>query len=308
MKFILSTILILGLFMQAAAQPVLFRIKPHDNVLINVPGTHISLIPPAGFRVSNSFTGLKNGSSLIEVYDLPGGAYRTISEDFTKERIEQQGVTVLKEELVSIDNYEGKLITMQSDEHQQGLTLVFGNNSFSVIVVSNFSAADPTIGEGIRQSLLGIWYDENAVRDALSSAVFKVDENRSPFRYEKRSADTFYYAAPNAKEDELSYFTVTQLAWDYTTSPATIGELMLNEMKKYGMTDADVRKKSVRSINGYKGYESEIYATRKGEKCLVYQMVVVHDAKALVVHGIGSTNYKKHREAFRRLAHSIEFK
>jgi hypothetical protein len=309
MKFILFTILILGFSLQAAAQPVLFRAKTHDNTLVNVPGTHISLIPPNNFHVSNAFTGLKNGASLIEVYDLPGGAYRTISEDFTKERLEQQGVIVLSEEVVEIDNYNGKLIAMQSDEHHNGLTLVFGDNSFSVIIVSNYSPEDPSIGEGIRQALLGIRYDESPIRDPLSNAVFKMNEKRSAFRYEKRSADTFYYAPASAKaDDNVSYFTVTQLAWDYTTSPATIGELMLNEMKKYGLADADIKKKSVRSINGYQGYESEIYATRQGEKCLVYQMVVVHDAKALVVHGIGSADHKKHRDEFRKLAHSIEFK
>jgi hypothetical protein len=35
---------------------------------------------------------------------------------------------------------------------------------------------------------------------------------------------------------------------------------------------------------------------------------MVHDSRALVVHGIGNTDFKKNRVAFRKLAHSIRFK
>ena len=79
-------------------------------------------------------------------------------------------------------------------------------------------------------------------------------------------------------------------------------------MKKYGLANPDVRRKSARKINGHHAFESEIYATRQGERCLVYQAVVVHNEHAIVIHGFGHSDFRKNRGQFRKLAHSLEFK
>ena len=141
----------------------------------------------------------------------------------------------------------------------------------------------------------------------LSGAVFRMDDSHSAFRLKRKSANTFYFLSGNDDGAGKPYMAVTQLAWDHTTSPSTIGDLMLAEMKKYGLDNTDIRKRSRTNVNGYQAYESEIYATRKGEKCVIYQMVVVHDTKAVVVHGIGNSDFRKNKEAFRKLARSIKF-
>jgi hypothetical protein len=286
---------------------VLFRSPVNTNTLTSIPGTRISIRPPSGFLSSPNFTGLQNGKSLIEMYDLAGGAYAAVSQDFTLEKFRSQGIEVYAIEAVSIDGYNGKLITLRNYERQDGLTLVFGDESFSVIAVANFPLQHPTLGNVIRESLLSMRYDKFGTEEILSGAAFRIDDSHSPFRLQKKSANTFYFLSGNGDGEGNPYMAVTQLAWDHTTSPSTIGDLMLTEMKKYGLVNADIRKRSRRSVNGYQAYESEIYAIRKGEKCLVYQMVVVHDAKAVVVHGIGNSDFKKNKEAFRKLARSIRF-
>jgi predicted fused transcriptional regulator/phosphomethylpyrimidine kinase len=289
--------------------PVLFQVRTSpDAKEINIPGTKVNITPPTDFQLSKQFTGLQGGSSVIEVYDLPGGSYRTISDDFTMEKFRAQGLTVFSVDDVSVDGYDGRIISLQNEPGQKGFSLVFGDDSFSVIVVSNFKAQDLPLENAIRQSLLNIRYDKHIVSDDMSFAVFRLDDVRSPFRYDKRSANTFYYIPRIASEVKDSYLTVSQLAWDYTTTPSTIGELMVTEMKKYGLENTDVRKKSTRKINGYHAFESEIYATRNGEACMVYQVVLVHDSKALVIHGIGSSDLRKNRDEFKKLAYSVQFK
>lgn len=290
-----------------ANQHRLFTVRGIDNVArIQVPGTGVHLVPPPGFQLASGFTGLRHGTSVIEVYDLPGGAFSTLSQDFTREKFVGQGLSVLAVEETEVDGFPARMISLQHDGSQAGFTVVFGDETFTVIIVANFLSGDRGREGAIRESVLGIDYKRSTGADGLSSAAFKLDDSRSLYHYDKRSANTFYYRSVVAPED--CYLTVTQLAWDYTTSPSAIGELMIGEMKKYGLADASVRKKSARRINGYQAFESEIYATRKGGKCLVYQMVVVHEAHALVIHGIGSSDFRKNRDRFRKLAHSVEFK
>ena len=83
---------------------------------------------------------------------------------------------------------------------------------------------------------------------------------------------------------------------------------MVKELSMHGLTAASVRRKASRQINGYKAYESEIEAIKDGVPCVIYQMVVVNEEKAVVVHGIDSgSNSRKRRDAFRRFAHTIRF-
>jgi hypothetical protein len=305
--FIILTLTFVSPVFAQPNYPVLFRSKALTTQEITIPGTRVSMIPPQSFQLGVSFTGLKNGSSLIEVFDLPGGRYGTISQDFTLQKFEDQQLHVFSVEEIAIDGYQGRLISLQTDEHQHGFSLVFGDDSFSVIVVSNYPANDIILKGEIRKSLLGIRYEKSAARNDLSTAAFRFNEAKSSFCYDKRAANTFFFLKNDPGTDN-PYVTVTQLSWDFATTPSTIGELMLIEMQKYGINNTAIRKRSSRTINGYRAYESEIYATRKGEKCLVYQMVMVHDSRALVVHGIGNTDFKKNRVAFRKLAHSIRFK
>jgi hypothetical protein len=310
MHRLLFWILVLTVSIPVLAQPkhpVLFRSKSISNdVLVTIPGTNVKILPPTGFLISERFTGLQNGASLIEVYDLPGGSYNVISGDFTMEKFGAQNLEILSFEEVEVGQYRGRLISLQTDVHQKGMTLVFGNESFSVIVVANFPAGDIGLGVAIRNSILGMQYDTVTETDPLAHAIFKMKDTESEFRYRKKSANTFYFL--ESENNRSSYLTVTQLAWDYSTTPATIASLMLDEMKKYGMANTDIKRASRKNVNGYQAFESEIYATRNGERCLVYQMVMVHNERALVVNGIGNSDFRKNRSAFRRMAHSIEFK
>jgi hypothetical protein len=307
---ILPVVFFLGFVNLAFAQTnnrVLFRSPGTGNGPVSIAGTRINIQPPPGFLSSLNFTGLENGKSLIEMYDLVGGAYQVVSQDFTMEKFRSQGIEVHAVEDVTIDGYGGRLIALRNYEGQDGLTLVFGDDSFSAIIVANYPLQHPTLGNVIRESLLGIRYDKFGTGEMLSGAAFRIDDSHSSFRLQRKSANTFYFLRGNDDGAGKPYMAVTQLAWDHTTSPSTIGDLMLAEMKKYGLENPDIRKRSRTKVNGYPAYESEIYATRRGEKCLIYQMVVVHDAKAIVVHGIGNSDYRKNKDEFKKLARSIRF-
>src|SRR5688572_13025331 len=135
LSFLLSSVMVISFAQSNHRQ--LFKIKGIEPTgHIQIPGTRVHMIPPAHFQIASSFTGLKNGSSVIEVYDLPGGAYRILAEDFTREKFEQQGLKILSVEETKVDGFDAKLFVIRHSDQHTGLTAVFGDDTFSVIVVS----------------------------------------------------------------------------------------------------------------------------------------------------------------------------
>ncbi len=61
------------------------------------PGSHVGLLPPAGFDISTDFTGFANrdaGASIV-MTELPREAYGELESGFTQERLAAQGMTLL---------------------------------------------------------------------------------------------------------------------------------------------------------------------------------------------------------------------
>lgn len=290
-------------------RPVLFAAKPApvDGVVV-VPGTKVEIDPPTNYYVSSKFAGFQNGSSIIEVFDLPGGDYSKMKQDFSEATLKKNGVSVLQENEIDVDGYSGLLLKLQKDPEQKSITLIFGDRSLCVIIVASYPVNDDNLESQIVQSLRSVKYDAGRGIDAFATATFNLDDAKTAFRFHKKSANTFYYSMPESASDQDTYMTVTQLNWDYATKPSTIAALMLEQMKKFGIADARARKERSHPVNGYDAFESEMLAIRNGERCMIYQMVMIKDDRALVVHGIGKEDSKRNRDSFRKFAREIRFK
>jgi len=75
------------------------------------PGTRIGLVPPAGLTPSGQFPGFEDSARkvTIAIFDLPGGAYKSIERAAFGEGI--KGLTVRKRELFSFAHGMGFLFT-----------------------------------------------------------------------------------------------------------------------------------------------------------------------------------------------------
>jgi hypothetical protein len=293
---------------EALPQPKILFL-PKNSGEHAIPGTRIKLRLSDGFRVSRSFNGIQNGSAVIEFFDIPGAKYETILSDMTSEKLANQGFQLQRVDSLTVAGEKGTMFFLGGEGDQKTISLVFGNTQFTVIAVASYPSAAASVEQQLVDMLLSIRYgeDNSAV---LADASFVLDDSASRFRFRKYAANTFYYTAEGIQSirDSDSYMAVTQLAWDYSTSPAVIGELMLLEMEKHGVVDTVVKRRSNRSVNGYRAFESEIVARKNGSPCTIYQMVVVHNDKAVVIHGIDPGNVKKATDSFRKLARTVQLR
>jgi hypothetical protein len=281
-----------------------------SNELANVPGTRVKLKLGDGFKISRSFNGVQKGNAVVEFFDVPGANYSTMLSDMTPEKLTAQGFLFVGKENIRINGVDATLIFLHRGEVEKTISLIFGNTSFTVIAVASFPRANEVIEQQIIDMLMSISYGDDKTIDALAHAAFKLDDKRSDFHYKKYAANTFYYTegeSPVIRESD-SYLAVTQMVWDYSTSPAMIAELMLREMSRHGVASTVVKKRSTRNVNGYRAFESEIQAKRNGLPCTIYQMVLVHNDKAVVIHGINNGKTKKATDSFRKLARTVQLR
>ena len=113
----------------------------------------------------------------------------------------------------------------------------------------------------------------------------------------------------NKKPDEDEPFAiVTVIPKDSATDVKKISSLMLGNLERSGMKNKEIKNESEDKMNGYLCYEAEIYGDVQGRKSLIYQLVVTHHKKAVIIQGIAKTNYQWNLDEFKKLSHTLKFK
>src|SRR6185369_9589157 len=74
--------------------------------------SRISLVPPAGFVISNKFTGFENpqASAAILMVAMPPEAYPELEKNFTDEMLKARGIQVVTREAVTFKDGKGILV------------------------------------------------------------------------------------------------------------------------------------------------------------------------------------------------------
>lgn len=144
-----------------------------------VPGTKVSLIPPAGFEPSDSFTGFEDrrNNARIVVLQIPM-PFEELMKGFSEEAFSERGMTLHRKEAVKIGEREGVLLflTLEREGVRFGQWMAyFGTESLTVNVVAGFPEANGAeFSEKLRQSILSARL-EAAEPDPLANLSFTFD-------------------------------------------------------------------------------------------------------------------------------------
>lgn len=290
--------------------------KTINNVMtkkhINIPRTRLCIVPPSSYKIASNFVGLqKDDNTAIQVYDLIGGSFYSNAATFSKEKFENKGAKVFDYKELSINGFPAKYIFMQGDPTIKAYSLVFGDSTFSTMIMAVFPANDSKASEEIKDALFSILYDKNLKIDPLANATFKFDDNTSKFKFFKSAANLYLYSIGGIEDksnENAPIVTIIPLPADNTMTPESISELLLASLEKYGLEGKEIKNKSNKKINGYITFEAEVYGNMKGQKSLVYQLIVVNGDKALAIQGICKSDFENNIVEFNKLAHSVRFK
>jgi hypothetical protein len=279
---------------------------------INVPGTRVYMIPPKGFIVSKTFIGLQKGEdAMFSIYDVVGGNFKTNTATFSRSAFEQKGATVFDYQEINVNGFPAKYILMQGEATIKAVNLVFGDSTFSTMIMAVYPADDDATGDEIVKSLNTIWYDKERKIDPFETAYFSLDDHASKFKFFQYNANIYIYAVngidPKGDKD-APVVIVTQIPKDNTTTVQGVAEMMFGKAQQYGFTDTQVKNPSNEKVNNYDAYQAEVYGQMQGKNSLLYYCVVAKGDKTVVVQGIAKVDIKSNLEEFKKLAHSVSVK
>jgi hypothetical protein len=145
-----------------------------------VPGTHLTIEPPAGFSPAEQFPGFYRaefGASVM-VTELPGPAAE-VQNGMTKDGLAARGMVLLESQPVQVDGREGSLLHIRQEA--AGLDylkwfLVAGDERGTTLVVGTFPASEAALlSAPVRQAVLSSAWDRQAKVDLFEGLLFRLE-------------------------------------------------------------------------------------------------------------------------------------
>ncbi len=280
---------------------------------VSIPGTRVQLTVPNGYKLAETFFGLqKDRTTGIQIFEMKDRPYNEIAESFTKDELRAKGAEVYEFRELIVAGYSARYACLPGDSGFKVSTLIFGDSTFSVMMVGAYPANNLALQKQVEQTLTTAKYNKAAAVDPFALSYFKLDDTGSKYKYAKTTGDNMYIYSLNGevKDNYMSEsaITVMPLVLDSGRTVELIGNVLLEDMKKYGLTDAEITYKSLKKINGFDAYEAIIYGRVAKQKHAVYHLVVAKGNRGLIVQGIAQEDFEINMQQFEKLAHTISVK
>jgi hypothetical protein len=273
---------------------------------VNIPGTRVFIVPPDGFKLSSTLPAIeKSDAGLVQAMDLVGGSFYTNAATFSKERFEQKGVKVFEYKELKINGFPAKMALIQGDPQTKVYNLVFGDSTFSTMVIGAFAANDAKAGSQVKQAILSIYYDKKKTIDPFASALFRLDDSKSLFKFASFTAQVYLYSVGGVKKNAFEhepYFMAVSIPTEGSTLAA-----VADNMSKM-VTESNVKNVSEDKTNGFPSLKREVYGKLKGKLVLLFQHIVLIDQSAVVMQGIAEDNFEQYIAEFEKISNTVRRK
>lgn len=276
-----------------------------------IPGTHIFIIPPGGFTAS---TGSMKGfikdeeTTFLSVTEFNGKSFYTEAANNSAEKMRQQGYNVYFEEEKKVGSYEGRLMRIGDGETSTVWQLVFGDSSFSAMIMGIYPSGDEISGKLIANALESVIYDKEVVVNVQAGLNYSILPNESGYQYLKTEAGLAFYSldgSSDLKTGTTPYVIVSQIPRQ-KGSPQSFAETSLESVLRNGFTNPVVKSKGFLTINENSAYEIEVQCLLKGQAVTIYIMVVVKESTAVMVQGLAKNNIQETLKGFKDFADAIK--
>jgi hypothetical protein len=307
LKRAISPLLLLAILLAGNSE----KIQAQTNS-VNVPGTHVSIVPPAGYKLSVNFKGLeKNKDVIIKVYDPYNTNYFKYAQTFTREFLENGGSEVQDYKRLKVSGFQAKYAALQNNAGGKSFYLVFGDSNFAVMIIANCPANKDSDAMQLKAALFSVTYNKDENANPLAGTFFNINDTNSTYRFAKEKNDYYIFSANGVVKDE--YFgdcivSVLPFTSEYSVGDETIARAIISAYDQYGITDAKTKKESQVQIGNINAMEAEVNAKIDNKKAVIYRLTLVSGTKAVLIIGIATSDFEKNMDEFRNLAHTLKFK
>lgn len=275
-----------------------------------VAGTRVSLTPPDGFIKGENFTGYQKGEeAMINVMDLNGGNFYSNAASFTKEKFEANGIKVFEFEELTVGGYPAKYVKMQGDPNVISISMVFGDSTFSVMLVGVYPTDDQSLGEEIKESILSASYVKDLKVDPFSATFFSLDDSNTELRFSQANANMFIYTINGETKNNNGkpIVVVLPLPNDNSSTPQQTSESMMAGLQSKGLSNIEIINSSGTTINGYKAYELFAKGQMNGASANILIQTIINGENQLIIQGFQSGGTFD-PEIIRKLSKTVKMK
>ncbi|MBK5144243.1 hypothetical protein I2494_11020 [Budviciaceae bacterium BWR-B9] len=284
-----------------------------------IPGTSVSIEPPAGFSLSKQFTGYMNetaGASIM-VNEMPA-PLEEIKHAFIPDLMKTEGVRLLGTEEAT--SHEGKVWLYkigQTANNQQfnKWILLQGDSKRSLMLVGTYPAAEEAkLGDAIKRSLISMdLAKEEEGKLNLDALGYSVQESDNLKIIRRVNNMLILSLSGDAAPAAAGVQPMMVIASSY--SKVAIGDLVAfsekHMMNTASLIEIAVQKESIKSvdINGHHGVELLANAenAKNHEPMKVYQLIVESDGTYYVIKGlVKAEQSEQYLPEFRKIAESLK--
>lgn len=284
---------------------------------IRIPGTKVSIIPPADFKLSNKIKGFQKAESAasITVVAVPGNIENNLLA-FSKSALLKSNMFMLSEKNLIINNLRTKLITVKQIMYNRSYIkyMLITGNKYETYLLNGIILERNIKSEAkdIVKSLLSIVYESNKQINPLESYSFTINTKVSKFQPANIVSGSLILTVdgkvPTQSEDKSSVI----LSESYTAANnSDLTAFSIEKVKQYSSLK-QIDKKNIQKINIDKLVGVELYGTglnsRTGIVELVYQAMLFDKDKYYTFIGICNVDYEKNIESYRTLLNTFKRK
>ncbi|SRR5690606_14566883 len=283
------------------------QIKDSEKILVS--GTRIYIEKIESFQIATDFIGFESNEGAIMFMDLYGGNYYTQSVNYTKENFERGGVKVYDFKEFTLSDYSAKLVVFEGDVNTKIISLIFGDEDFSVSV--NARVVNEKV-DFVKEKLLTIEYDKNRIVGAFEAAFFELDDSESIYKHSVTNSNLFLYTEKGVKKDNFmneSAYLVNQTPLDDPgMQPKQFFEIHLNSLVNNGLIISERISSNKEKLNGFNCYEELITGILNGQETHIIMTCVVFKNRGVIISGVAKDNFELTIKEFEKLTGTLKMK
>jgi hypothetical protein len=312
MKY-LFTLLLLSAGILSHGQTIPAVVKTTKTAAhINIPSTKLFLIAPAGFTLSQDLPAIEKGQDgIIQVLDQQDAGFSAELANFNKKGFELLGLRMLDYKELTINGYVARLALLEGNDGTRTYRLLFGDTTFSVLLIGSYVRTDDKTGSDILKSMLTAYYDKSVKIEPFGQAIFTLDDTHTRLKFAQYSGGMYKYSFNGRTEgsDDNPVFLVSVMPAD-ATMPELMADLLLNQLRASGFNVLSTENPITEKVNGLPSFHREAYGTygTDTKKMLIYLHVVIIDHTAIVMQGQASANFSTYIKDFQALGSTIRKK
>lgn len=280
-----------------------------------VPGTKVSLAPPAGFVPAEQFPGFQkaDAASSIMVTEMAAPADQ-VRAGMTAEGLATRGITLLASKPGSVSNLGATLLHVAQSAGGavfEKWMLVFGDKANTVIVVATYpQALAASLSEPMRRSVLSTRWDPAREVGLFDGLKFRIAESGS-LKFARRVSNMIMLTkagdqGPVAPGEPFAVVGASLSQVDVAADLAGFARQRLAQTAEItGLANLAGR---TTTVDGLPAYELTAEATdqKTGTPLNIYQLVAADGSDYFLIQGlVGRAQGQRFLPEFRQIAESL---